>query len=601
MSYLGDLFRLGGDLLVAGGEYCVTRIKFKALLEKSKKGSGQKVMLLPGFGATDGTLLPLKEFLQATGFEVQTWGLGLNKGFDGEAGPTHMTRMTERVQEQILEFLNGSTEKVALVGHSFGGLYARETAARYPHLVERVITMGSPTVHPYFQGNQNKLVVALASRSRKNSGLKKRNTRESLTRRDLTGPSGFLHLRPASPPIPCVAIWSPIDAVVFEESARIPDFILQAAKAPAVRENIRIVCSHTGMLFNEAVLLAVADRLVEPVQYWNPFNFSRYFESRVLRYFHPVEDSAIKKDLHNEFKDHQLVRGWQYSGKHPEKSQNLQFPKVLLSLLKDHRDFRDLESMLQDLLNQKEKEREKLKLKESDPGVRCKADAENSAEDPDLLLLADIVRYLLQYLDLFHHPLEETLAEMLPGSSHSGLENDNPARLQTEHQKINELGNALSQKIEKFSSNLSAEFEGQVGEEVGKAAGKEVRSEKQAEIYRLWSALSEQLKSHFTVEETKLFPRLLQHLTPEQWQQLESHWDQQGYGKPWESGPGAYDFGALLRYLEYWQSQSGASVIKSKIQFSFSGTGELGTGAGNFNDNDFGFGNRANQGYSFSI
>jgi triacylglycerol esterase/lipase EstA (alpha/beta hydrolase family) len=34
--------------------------------------------------------------------------------------------------------------KVVLIGWSFGGLYAREVAKLRPHLVDRVITMGTP-------------------------------------------------------------------------------------------------------------------------------------------------------------------------------------------------------------------------------------------------------------------------------------------------------------------------------------------------------------------------------------------------------------------------------------------------------------------------
>ena len=51
------------------------------LLCNTPHGDGHPVLLVPGFTASDATLIGLSAFLRSRGYHVETWGLGQNTGF----------------------------------------------------------------------------------------------------------------------------------------------------------------------------------------------------------------------------------------------------------------------------------------------------------------------------------------------------------------------------------------------------------------------------------------------------------------------------------------------------------------------------------------
>lgn len=97
-------------------------------------GSGENIIVMPGFGMGDGTTLPLRRFLTRKGFAARTWGLGRN---DGDVW---------RIVPQLLEQLDKTTGPVSLIGWSLGGYIAREVAREAPQRIRRVITLGTPVV-----------------------------------------------------------------------------------------------------------------------------------------------------------------------------------------------------------------------------------------------------------------------------------------------------------------------------------------------------------------------------------------------------------------------------------------------------------------------
>ena len=52
------------------------------MLGRAPLGDGHPVLLLPGFGAGDVSLEPLRAFLTSRRYHVETWGLGRNVGFN---------------------------------------------------------------------------------------------------------------------------------------------------------------------------------------------------------------------------------------------------------------------------------------------------------------------------------------------------------------------------------------------------------------------------------------------------------------------------------------------------------------------------------------
>jgi pimeloyl-ACP methyl ester carboxylesterase len=91
-------------------------------------------MVIPGFLATDFSTVILRRTLEAAGYRVYGWGLGLNLGARKD--------LLERLEEQLGRAARHGP--VSLVGWSLGGLYARELAKLRPSKVARVITLGSP-------------------------------------------------------------------------------------------------------------------------------------------------------------------------------------------------------------------------------------------------------------------------------------------------------------------------------------------------------------------------------------------------------------------------------------------------------------------------
>ena len=97
------------------------------------------VLLIPGFMANDASLYPLGERLRSAGHRVFYSGIWMN------ADCPHKTldRLTAKLHEVALK----TGRKVVLIGHSLGGIYAREVARRDPALVERAILLGAPIKH----------------------------------------------------------------------------------------------------------------------------------------------------------------------------------------------------------------------------------------------------------------------------------------------------------------------------------------------------------------------------------------------------------------------------------------------------------------------
>lgn len=170
---------------------------------------GPKLMVIPGFLASDRTTLGLQRALAAAGYRVAGWGLGLNGGVSEAT--------VDRIAERIERFGGGG--KVILVGWSLGGLYARVVAQERPELVEKVVTLGSP-----FSGDR-----------RKNNNVWR--LYEWVAGHPVNAPP--IDKDPAvKPPVPTLAIWSRRDGIVS---------VAGALGTPEERDAEREVdCSHMG-------------------------------------------------------------------------------------------------------------------------------------------------------------------------------------------------------------------------------------------------------------------------------------------------------------------------------------------------------------------
>jgi pimeloyl-ACP methyl ester carboxylesterase len=263
---LTDLFRLQLDMLGARAELAAGVLSKWLLDRNTPPGSGdQPVITMPGFMASDATLSRLNAYLNRNGFDAHGWGLGRNLGPQGRSWSEHLDLIGQSVGDKVKELNDTHGTRVALVGHSLGGVYARELAGRMEQEIDRVLMLGSPTFHPYLVRHHNRVVSTFGYWLSRQSQV------------ELAGRSGILHWGAGQPAMPCVAIHSPVDGVVDEDSCIIPQYIINQSSKKAPRENIRVLTSHIGMGVNPWVLLTIADRLVEERDGWKSFNPYRYF------------------------------------------------------------------------------------------------------------------------------------------------------------------------------------------------------------------------------------------------------------------------------------------------------------------------------------
>lgn len=259
---LKDVLRLQLDMGLTMTELGLGLTMSRSLDRVCAKGNGaQPVMLIPGFMASANSLSHLTRFLNRNGFDAHGWGLGKNLGPKTEGFATHLEKLAGALRYRVQTLADRHGRGVALIGHSLGGVCARELALH--HLlpdIDRVITLGAPIFPPASLRRHNTIVRLMGERQM------------GLRMDEVFVGAGTTHWPPHKPEIPYVAIVSPIDGAVSEPYALIPQSTVDSSRAPAIRENVRIVASHGGMGINPRILLVVADRLCADTTNWQTFD-----------------------------------------------------------------------------------------------------------------------------------------------------------------------------------------------------------------------------------------------------------------------------------------------------------------------------------------
>jgi pimeloyl-ACP methyl ester carboxylesterase len=217
---------------------------FLPLLQGTPHGDGHPVLLVPGFTASDSTLVGLSVFLKSRGYHVETWGLGQNTGFK--------LKFSQALEQKVRFMHHKHGRKVSLVGWSLGGVYAFYAAHSAPECVRTVISLGSPMRFSVDNFKMPLVVKAIY--------------------RYLAHPMGpIAHLANVRAKVlrsptqmPSTCIYSETDGIVPPDAARIEN-------ADGQHENIWVPGSHVGLGFNPAVMWILADRLGQPEGSWVPF------------------------------------------------------------------------------------------------------------------------------------------------------------------------------------------------------------------------------------------------------------------------------------------------------------------------------------------
>jgi triacylglycerol lipase len=205
-------------------------------------GTGDPVLLVPGFLAGDYTLGSMGRHLRLLGHRTYRSGIVANVGC--------IDRGTQALERRVEQIAERRERKVAVVGHSLGGMMARGLAARRPDLVSGIVTMGSPMLAPGAAHELLLVQVALLRRLQR-LGL------SSLMGEECT--SGACALRmweesrlPLEEGLPFVAVYSKRDGIADWRACIDP-----AGQAREVRT------SHVGMALDPDVLEIVAEALAE--------------------------------------------------------------------------------------------------------------------------------------------------------------------------------------------------------------------------------------------------------------------------------------------------------------------------------------------------
>lgn len=109
----------------------------------SSAGTRMPVLAIPGFGLGDVSMYYLMANLKKRGYTVYGAGIGLNV-------LTHY-RNIDMLANRLLQIAETHNERVAIVGHSIGGTYAKILADRYPKVASVVVALDSPLAraHPH--------------------------------------------------------------------------------------------------------------------------------------------------------------------------------------------------------------------------------------------------------------------------------------------------------------------------------------------------------------------------------------------------------------------------------------------------------------------
>jgi pimeloyl-ACP methyl ester carboxylesterase len=195
-------------------------------LARQPRGRGQRVLVLPGYGAGDASTAPLRAYVGFLGYRPRGWGLGRSSG----EVPDLLPRVVERLEALARE--EGGA--VALIGWSLGGYLAREAARERPQAAQQVITLGSPVV-----GGPKYTAVAGAYRRR---GIDLDAIEAEVARRNR---------RPLATPV--TAVYSRSDRVVAWQACI-------DRQAPNV-EHVEVETTHLGLGFSAEVFRIIAERL----------------------------------------------------------------------------------------------------------------------------------------------------------------------------------------------------------------------------------------------------------------------------------------------------------------------------------------------------
>lgn len=207
------------------------------------RGDGRPVVLMPGFLAGDQTLTVIAAWLRRIGYRPQLCGFVINAGCSD--------RTLDRVERRVESVRQTHGRRVALVGHSRGGHFARALAARRPDLVSHAVSMGADLQGLLGASTPTVLAVGAARRVVRATGRARRDTCLTL---HCGCPFSHDFARPfPSEQVRLTSIYSRGDGVVHWQCQVVPH-----------ADCVEVTGSHVGLIFNRKVYRVLAGALALP-------------------------------------------------------------------------------------------------------------------------------------------------------------------------------------------------------------------------------------------------------------------------------------------------------------------------------------------------
>jgi pimeloyl-ACP methyl ester carboxylesterase len=204
------------------------------------RGNGTPVLLIPGFLAGDQSLSVMASWLRRIGYRPRRAGISFNVACSDIA--------VERLERVLHHAHLGSGRKVAIVGHSRGGHFAKALAVRCPGSVSQVISMGAGLDEPFDISEPTRLAVE--------------GVRRMVNRRDpeRAAQGCFTHSclcryaqdyrAPFPETVPLTSLYSKGDGVVRWRSCVVP-----------YARCVEVTGSHVGLAFNRHAYREIAHAL----------------------------------------------------------------------------------------------------------------------------------------------------------------------------------------------------------------------------------------------------------------------------------------------------------------------------------------------------
>jgi triacylglycerol lipase len=207
------------------------------------RGDGRPVVLLPGFLAGDYTLSTMGRWLRRLGYRPSGCGFLFNVDCS--------ERALRRTEHAVGELHRRHGRRVAVIGQSRGGHFAKALAVRHPEQISHVVSLGGGLSRPFDISAPTLAAVAAVRAVHRRTSSRARERGCLSERCDCSFARAYVAPFPSE--VRLTSIYSKGDGVVRWRSCVVP-----------YAHNVEVTGSHVGLAFNRKAYRAIARALAAP-------------------------------------------------------------------------------------------------------------------------------------------------------------------------------------------------------------------------------------------------------------------------------------------------------------------------------------------------